>query len=130
MNHRNLKIIIASCWALAAVVLIFGFLLYSSPGIEEHQAVMDAVAAYDAKTKLEAQLANPQNDTSDLRVAIEAKGAERDRLFNKANLYRECRIAGRHRFYSISISFIGISLAFAILLFITRGPHHPQPRAI
>jgi len=145
MNHRNLKIIIAICWALAAIVLLSSVILYSKPCPEELQANLGGAAANADLVKLEARSAARhayvfakddqarlealkteqllhENDTEDLGVAIQIKTDERDRLYDKANFFRDCRLAARHRLHSISVSILGVSFIFMLLLFITRDP--------
>src|ERR1039458_873248 len=145
MNHRNLKIIIAACWTLAAIVLLSSFILYSKPYQDEKQACLAAVAAYDDLAKLEARSAARhayvfakdeqarlealkteqllhENDSEDLGVAIQIKRDECDRQKNNANFFIDRRVAARHRLHPLSFSILGVSFAFLLLLFTPRDP--------
>jgi len=68
MNHRNLKILILICWAVAFSIGLFAFVYYSIPGGVERIERHDLSKAYELDQNFKQQLEN----SDDLKIGQKA----------------------------------------------------------
>ena len=96
MNHRNLKILIFSCWVLALAIGLFAFIYYSIPSSDENHDRFDLAKACELDQNFKNQL-ETNDDLIIGKKAAETPISEADgmapgewpKLMEKANIYMD-----------------------------------------